>query len=140
MDLIDEILDNVKTIAVVGLSDNPARDSHGVSAYMQSQGYRIIPVNPALNGATVLGEQSYADLQAASTAAGQQGVAIDLVDIFRRSEFAGAVTDDAITIGAKYVWMQDGVVDRPAAQRAQTAGVGVIMDDCILRQHKRRRA
>ena len=140
MDLIDEILDNVKTIAVVGLSDNPARDSHGVSAYMQSQGYRIIPVNPALSGATVLGEQSYDDLQSASTAAAEQGVAIDLVDVFRRSEFAGAVTDDAIAIGAKYVWMQDGVVDRPAAQRAQTAGLGVIMDDCILRQHKRRRA
>ena len=140
MDLIDEILDNVKTIAVVGLSDNPARDSHGVSAYMQSQGYRIIPVNPALNGATVLGEQSYNDLQSASAAAAEQGAAIDLVDVFRRSEFAGAVTDDAIAIGAKYVWMQDGVVDRQAAQRAQTAGIGVIMDDCILRQHKRRRA
>ncbi|MXZ91833.1 MAG: CoA-binding protein [Chloroflexi bacterium] len=140
MDLIDEILDKVKTIAVVGLSDNPARDSHGVSAYMQSQGYRIIPVNPALNGATVLGEQSYDDLQSASAAAGEQGVAIDLVDVFRRSEFAGAVTDDAIAIGARYVWMQDGVVDQQAAQRAQTAGLGVIMDDCILRQHKRRRA
>ena len=140
MDLIDEILDNVKTIAVVGLSDNPARDSHGVSAYMQSQGYRIIPVNPALNGATVLGEQSYDDLPSASAAAVEQGAAIDLVDVFRRSEFAGAVTDDAIAIGAKYVWMQDGVIDQAAAQRAQTAGLGVIMDDCILRQHKRRRA
>ena len=139
MDLIDEILDIVKTIAVVGLSNNPARDSHGVSAYMQSQGYRIIPVNPALNGATVLGEQSYDDLQSASAAAGEQGVAIDLVDVFRRSEFAGAVTDDAISIGARYVWMQDGVIDTDAAQRAQTAGLGVIMDDCILRQHKRRR-
>ena len=73
MDLIDEILDNVKTIAVVGLSDNPARDSHGVSAYMQSQGYRIIPVNPALNGSVVLGEQSYADLASASAAAREQG-------------------------------------------------------------------
>ena len=140
MDLIDEILDNVKTIAVVGLSENPARDSHGVSAYMQSQGYRIIPVNPALNGTTVLGEQSYDDLPSASAAAAEQGAAIDLVDVFRRSEFAGAVTDDAIAIGAKYVWMQDGVIDQAAAQRAQTAGLGVIMDDCILRQHKRRRA
>lgn len=140
MDLIDEILDNVKTIAVVGLSDNPARDSHGVSAYMQSQGYRIIPVNPALNGATVLGEQSYDDLQTASAAAAEQGAAIDLVDVFRRSEFAGAVTDDAIAIGARYVWMQDGVIDRAAATRAESAGLGVIMDDCILRQHKRRRA
>jgi len=140
MDLIDEILDNVKTIAVVGLSDNPARDSHGVSAYMQSQGYRIIPVNPALGGATVLGEQSYDDLQSASAAANDQGTAIDLVDVFRRSEFAGAVTDDAIAIGARYVWMQDGVIDTAAAQRAQTAGLGVIMDDCILRQHKRRRS
>ena len=140
MDLIDKILDNVKTIAVVGLSDNPARDSHGLSAYMQSQGYRIIPVNPALDGATVLGEQSYADLQSASAAVSEQGVAIDLVDVFRRSEFAGAVTDDAIAIGARYVWMQDGVIDRAAATRAESAGLGVIMDDCILRQHKRRRA
>ena len=140
MDLIDEILDNVKTIAVVGLSDNPARDSHGVSAYMQSQGYRIIPVNPALNRAEVLGEQSYDDLASAVVAAQEEGVKIDLVDVFRRSEFAGGVTDDAIAIGAEYVWMQDGVVDEAAAERARAAGIGVIMDDCILRQHKRRRA
>ena len=139
MDLIDEILDNVKTIAVVGLSDNPARDSHGVSAYMQSQGYRIIPVNPALQGATVLGEQSYADLESAAAAAQAAGTEIDLVDVFRRSEFAGAVSDDAVSIGARYIWMQDGVVDEAAAERARTAGLGVIMDDCILRQHKRRR-
>lgn len=139
MDLIDEILDNVKTIAVVGLSDNPARDSHGVSAYMQSQGYRIIPVNPALKRTEVLGEPSYDDLASASAAAQEQGVKIDLVDVFRRSEFAGGVTDDAISIGADYVWMQDGVVDQDAAQRAREAGLGVIMDDCILRQHKRRR-
>ena len=139
MDLIDEILDNVKTIAVVGLSDNPARDSHGVSAYMQSQGYRIIPVNPALNGSVVLGEQSYVDLASASSSAREQGVEIDLVDVFRRSEFAGAVSDDAVAIGARYVWMQDGVVDEAAAERARRAGLGVVMDDCILRQHKRRR-
>ncbi len=139
MDLIAEILDNVKTIAVVGLSDNPARDSHGVSAYMQSQGYRIIPVNPALNGASVLGEPSYPDLHSAAAAAAEQGASIDLVDVFRRSEFAGAATDDAIAIGAKYVWMQDGVIDRDAARRAASAGLGVVMDDCILRQHKRRR-
>jgi predicted CoA-binding protein len=139
MDLIDEILDNVKTIAVVGLSDNPARASHGVTAYMQSQGYRIIPVNPALKGATVLGEQSYDDLASALAAAREQGEGIDLVDVFRRSEFAGAVTDDAVGIGARYVWMQDGVVDEAAAERARGAGLGVVMDDCILRQHKRRR-
>ena len=140
MDLIDEILDNVQTIAVVGLSDNPARDSHGVSAYMQAQGYRIIPVNPALRGAPVLGEPSYDDLATAAAAAQNQGIAIDLVDVFRRSAFAGAVADDAVTIGARYIWMQDGVVDEPAAQRARAAGLGVVMDDCILRQHKRRRA
>ena len=139
MDLIDEILDNVKTIAVVGLSDNPARDSHGVSAYMQSQGYRIIPVNPALNRAEVLGEQSYDDLATAAVAAQEQGAKIDLVDVFRRSEFAGGVTDDAIAIGARYVWMQDGVVDESAAERARAAGLSVVMDDCILRQHRRRR-
>lgn len=139
MDLIDEILDNVKTIAVVGLSDDPARPSYGVTAYMQTQGYRIIPVNPALKGAAVLGERSYDDLATASQAAQEQGAVIDLVDVFRRSEFAGAVTDDAVSIGARYVWMQDGVVDQAAAQRAREAGLGVIMDDCILRQHKRRR-
>ena len=139
MDLIDEILDNVRTIAVVGLSDNPARDSHGVSAYMQAQGYRIIPVNPALNGAVVLDEPSYGDLETAAAAASEQGIAIDLVDVFRRSEFAGAVSDAAVSIGARYIWMQDGVVDAAAAERARAAGVGVIMDDCILRQHKRRR-
>jgi predicted CoA-binding protein len=139
MDLIDEILDNVKTIAVVGLSENPARASHGVTAYMQSQGYRIIPVNPALKGATVLGEQSYDDLASALAAAQEQGEGIDLVDVFRRSEYAGAVTDDAVGIGARYVWMQDGVVDEAAAERARDAGLGVVMDDCILRQHKRRR-
>ena len=139
MDLIDEILDNVQTIAVVGLSDNPARDSHGVSAYMQAQGYRIIPVNPALRGAAVLGEPSYDDLAAAAAAAQARGIAIDLVDVFRRSEFAGAVADDAVTIGARYIWMQDGVADEAAAQRARAAGLGVVMDDCILRQHKRRR-
>lgn len=139
MDLIDEILDNVKTIAVVGLSDNPARDSHGVSAYMQSQGYRIMPVNPALNRAEVLGERAYDDLASASAAAREEGVEIDLVDVFRRSEFAGGVTDEAIAIGARYVWMQDGVADEAAAERAEAAGLGVIMDDCILRQHKRRR-
>ena len=139
MDLIDEILDNVKTIAVVGLSDNPARASHGVSAYMQAHGYRIIPVNPALKGAAVLGEQSYDDLESALVAAQAQGVAIDLVDVFRRSELAGEVADGAVRIGARYIWMQDGVVDEAAAERASTRGVGVIMDDCILRQHKRRR-
>ena len=139
MDLIDEILDRAQTIAVVGLSDNPARDSYGVSAYMQAQGYRIIPVNPALHGAMVLGEPSYADLATAAASAAAQGLAIDLVDVFRRSEFAGAVSDAAVSIGARYIWMQDGVVDEAAAQRARQAGVGVIMDDCILRQHKRRR-
>ena len=129
MDLIDEILDNVKTIAVVGLSDNPARDSHGVSAYMQSQGYRIIPVNPALQGAQVLGEQSYGDLASASAAAESQGTTIDLVDVFRRSEFARAVSDDAVSIGARYVWMQDGVVNEEAAEKARQAGIPVVMDD-----------
>ena len=139
MDLIDEILDQVQTIAVVGLSDNPARDSYGVSAYMQAQGYRIIPVNPAFNGAAVLGEPSYADLETAAASAAAQGIAIELVDVFRRSEFAGAAADAAVSIGARYIWMQDGVVDEAAAERARQTGVGVIMDDCILRQHKRRR-
>ena len=121
MDLVEEQLRNSKTIAVVGLSDNPDRDSHRVSKYMQSQGYRIIPVNPMIQ--ETLGEKSYPDLKSIPDP-------IDMVDIFRNSEAAGPITDEAIAAGAKVVWMQLGVRNDAAAARAETAGLTVIMNRC----------
>ena len=120
IDLVDEQLRNSKTIAVVGLSDNPARDSHRVSSYMQSQGYRIIPVNPMIEEA--LGEKSYPDLKSVPEP-------IDMVDVFRRSELVPPVVDEAIEVGVKYIWMQDGVINPEAAAKAEAAGIPVIMDD-----------
>ena len=119
-DLIDEMLRNSKTIAVVGLSDNPARDSHRVSSYLQNQGYRIIPVNPTIEEA--LGEKSYPDLTSVPEP-------IDLVDIFRRSELVPPVVDEAIALGVKYIWMQDGVINPEAAAKAEAAGIPVLMND-----------
>ena len=120
MDLVEEQLRNSKTIAVVGLSDNPDRPSYGVSRYMQEQGYRIIPVNPMIEEA--LGEKSYPDLKSVPEP-------IDMVDIFRRSELVGPVVDEAIEVGAKYIWMQDGVINEDAAAKAEAAGIPVIMND-----------
>ncbi len=112
MDLVEEQLRNSKTIAVVGLSDNPERISHAVSKYMQAQGYRIIPVNPMIK--ETLGEKSYPDLKSVPEP-------IDMVDIFRRSELVAPVVDEAIEVGVKYIWMQDGVIDEEAAARAEAA-------------------
>jgi predicted CoA-binding protein len=120
MDLVDEQLQNSKTIAVVGLSGNPDRISYRVSRYMQEQGYRIIPVNPMIEEA--LGEKSYPDLKSVPDA-------IDMVNIFRRSELVAPVVDEAIEIGVKYIWMQDGVVNPEYAAKAEVAGIPVIMDD-----------
>jgi hypothetical protein len=120
-----------RTIAVVGLSSNPIRPSHNVAAYMQQQGYRVIPVNP--NETIVMGEKSYPALADVPEK-------IDLVDVFRRSEEAGAAVDEAIGIGAKAVWLQEGVIDQAAAQRAQTAGLLVVMDRCWLKDHFRYRS
>ena len=120
MDIIEEQLKNSKIIAVVGLSDNPERASYGVSKYMQNQGYRIIPVNPMIKEA--LGEISYPDLKSIPEA-------IDMVDIFRRSELVAPVVDEAIEVGAKYIWMQDGVIDHISAAKAKAAGIPVVMDD-----------
>jgi predicted CoA-binding protein len=122
-DLLKHILTTVKTIAVVGASANPARDSHEVMAYLQRKGYRCIPVNPGLAGQTLLGEKVYADL-------GSLLEKIDMVDVFRNSEAAGPVCDEAVSIGAKVVWMQLGVVNEPGAKRAESAGLTVIMDRC----------
>ena len=120
MDLIEEQLSRSKTIAVVGLSPNPDRPSHYVAKYLQEQGYRVIPVNPLIDEA--LGEKSYPDLKSIPER-------IDMVDIFRRSELVGSVVDEAIEVGAKYIWMQDGISDEAAAARARAAGIPVVMDN-----------
>jgi uncharacterized protein len=118
-----DILTGARTIAVVGASPRPHRPSHGVMRYLQLQGYRTIPVNPFAAGGTILGERCYGAL-------GEIGEPVDIVDIFRRSEAAGAVVDAAIAIGAKAVWMQLGVVDAAAASRAEAQGLKVVMDRC----------
>jgi len=125
---IKDLLQNAHTIAVVGLSSSRLRASYGVSQYMQSAGYRIIPVNP--NEQEVLGEKSYPRLEDVPEK-------IDVVDVFRRSEFLPEIVDAAIRVGARAIWMQDGVVNEAAAQRARDAGLFVVMDDCILREHRR---
>ena len=128
-DAITQILKSSRIIAVVGLSNRPMRASHGVAQYLQSVGYRIIPVNP--NEAEVLGEKSYARLQDLS-------VAVDIVDVFRRSEFVPEIVDAAIQIGARCIWMQEGVIHSEAAERARSAGLFVVVDKCTLKEHIRR--
>ena len=120
MDVIEQILSNSRTIAVVGLSADPGRPSHYVARYLQQQGYRIIPVNPLVE--EVLGEKSYPDLKSVP-------VPIDMVDIFRRPEHVVPVVEQAIEVGAKYIWMQDGVVNEEAAALAEAAGLSVVMDN-----------
>lgn len=127
---IDEILASARTIAVVGLSDKPDRESHMVARYLQANGYRVIPVNPAV--AEVLGERSYPDLVSIPPE-----IAIDVVDIFRKPEFIQAIVDAAIARGARVVWMQLGLADNAAAQRARAAGLGVVMDRCMKIEHAR---
>ena len=128
-DTILEILKKFKTIAVVGLSSNPMRPSHGVTEYMQGAGYRIIPVNP--NETEVLGEKSYARLEDVQEK-------IEIVNIFRRAEEVLPVVESAIQIGAKVVWMQHGIENEEAAEQALAAGLVVIEDVCILVEHRRR--
>ena len=127
---IEAILKECRTIAVVGLSSSPSRASHGVASYMRRSGYKVNAVNQ--NEKEVFGEQSYASLSKVPEK-------IDLVDIFRRSSEAGAAVDDAIAVGAKAVWLQEGVIDEGAAQRALDAGLKVVMDRCWLKEHARRR-
>jgi predicted CoA-binding protein len=125
---IAEILQSARTIAVVGLSGKRYRPSYGVADYMQRAGYRIIPVNP--EESEVLGEKSYPDLDSVP-------YQIDIVDIFRRSEFVPEIVEAAIRKGARAVWMQEGVVHEDAARRAEQAGLVVAMDRCILKDHRR---
>jgi len=127
---IAELLQSSKTIAVVGLSGNRYRASHGVSEYMQQQGYRIIPVNP--QETAVLGEKSYGTLE-------EIPEPVDIVNVFRRPEFVPPIVEAAIRIGAKAVWMQEGVVHEEAAAKARAAGLFVVMDRCILKDHRRLR-
>ena len=127
---IPELLQQAKTIAVVGLSNKPMRPSYGVSEYMKRQGYRIIPVNPASAGGVILGERVYASLKDIPTA-------VDMVEVFRNSEAASGITDEAIAIGAKVIWMQLGVRNDAAAERARSAGLKVVMDRCPKIEYSR---
>lgn len=128
-DAIADLLKRSKTIAVVGLSNRPLRPSHGVSAYMQTNGYRIIPVNPTINGA--LGEKAYASLLDVPEK-------IDIVNIFRRPEFVEEAVDQAIQLKVPAIWMQEEVINQKAAEKARKAGIFVIMDRCILKEHRAR--
>src|SRR5215470_9002929 len=128
MATIAEILKSSHTIAVVGLSSNPMRPSNGVAAYLKRAGYRIIPVNP--KESEVLGEKCYARLDDIPEK-------IDIVDIFRRSEYVPEIVESAIRIGAKTVWMQEGVIHEEAAERARNAGLKVVMDRCTLKEHRK---
>lgn len=128
-DEIGELLKRTKTIAVVGLSDSPLRPSYGVSAYMQSQGYKIIPVNPSIKGS--LGEKAVASLADVEEK-------IDMVDVFRRSEYVPDLVDEAIRLKVPAIWLQEDVIHEEAAEKARKAGIFVVMDKCILKEHRRR--
>lgn len=128
-DEIGELLKRTKTIAVVGLSDSPLRPSYGVSAYMQSHGYKIIPVNPSIKGA--LGEKAVGSL-------GEIEEKIDIVDVFRRSEYVPELVDEAIRLKVPAIWLQEDVIHEEAAEKARKAGIFVVMDKCLLKEHRRR--
>ncbi len=127
MNTVQDILEKSKVIAVVGLSPKPHRDSHEVARYMQDNGYRIIPVYPRAD--SILGEKVYPDLKSIPEK-------VDVVDIFRKSQDVPPVVDEAIEIGAKAVWMQLGIVHEGAAAKAREAGLGVVMDRCMLVEHR----
>ncbi len=129
-DEIGRLLEDVKTIAVVGLSGDPSRVSYGVTAYMQSHGYRIIPVNPTIDSS--LGEKAYPNLSAVPEK-------VDLVNVFRRSEYVPEIVEETIQLKIPAIWLQEGVIHEEAAQAARAAGVFVVMDRCILKEHRKRR-
>jgi predicted CoA-binding protein len=132
-DPIYEVLSRTKSIAVVGLSESPMRPSYGVSAYMQAQGYKIIPVNPHITEA--LGEKSYPSLLDLPP---ELAKTIDMVDVFRRPIYVDEVVDQAIQLHIPAIWLQEGVVNERAAERARRAGIFVVMDLCILKEHRAR--
>lgn len=132
--IIEEMLRNAKTIAVVGMSDKPWRASHNIGRYLAKQGYRVLPVNPALT--SILDMPCYSDLEAAHAASIEQtGAGIDLVDVFRASENVPAIVDDVIRLGIRFLWLQDDVIHDEALARAQAAGVECVQNDCIFRRH-----
>jgi len=132
-DPIYELLSRAKTIAVVGLSDSPLRASHGVSVYMQAAGYKIIPVNPQIAGA--LGEKSYPSLLDVPREVAQK---IDLVDVFRRPEYVDEIVEQAIQLKIPAIWLQEDVINERAAEKARKAGMFVVMDRCVLKEHRAR--
>jgi len=136
MRTIAQILKDSKTIAVVGLSNKPERASFGVAEYLQQQGYRIIPVNPAYEGQDILGERVYADLQAAADALAPSGARIDIVDCFRKSEDIPPLARDAIAIRAGCLWMQLDIENQAAADLARAAGLDVVMNHCLKIEHR----
>ena len=128
IDLEEQIFEDSKVIAVVGLSSNPERPSHRVGSYLKGNGYTIIPVNPSIESA--LDETSYPDLSSIP-------IAVDVVDIFRKSEDVLPIVEEAVKVGAKTVWMQEGVINEEAAEYARKAGLRVVMDRCMLKEHQR---
>jgi predicted CoA-binding protein len=135
--IVDEMLRTAKTIAVVGMSDKTWRASHHIGSYLAANGYRVIPVNPAL--AEVLGLKCYPDLDAAQAAAiTEAGKGIDLADVFRASENVPPIVDDVIRLKIPYLWLQDGVIHDEAVARARAAGVKCVQNDCIFREHAAR--
>ncbi len=132
-DPIYELLSRAKTIAVVGLSESPMRASHGVSAYMQAAGYTIIPVNPQI--AEALGEKAYPSLLELPAEVART---IDLVDVFRRSEYVDEIVEQSIQLKLPAIWLQEGVINERAAEKARQAGMFVVMDRCVLKEHRAR--
>lgn len=137
MRTIPQILNDSKTIAVVGLSNKPDRVSYGVAEYLQGQGYRILPVNPAYAGAEILGEKVYASLQEAADAMAPSGTRIDIVDCFRKSEDIPPLARDAIAIRAGCLWMQLEIENQAAADLARAAGLDVVMNHCLKIEHRK---
>jgi predicted CoA-binding protein len=137
MRTIPQILNDSKTIAIVGLSSKPDRASYGVAAYLQEQGYRILPVNPAYAGEEILGEKVYASLQEAADALAPSGTRIDIVDCFRKSEDIPPLARDAIAIRAGCLWMQLEIENQAAADLARAAGLDVVMNHCLKIEHRK---
>lgn len=137
MRTIAHILNDSKTVAIVGLSNKPDRASYGVAEYLQGQGYRIIPVNPAYAGEEILGERVHASLQEAADALAPSGTRIDIVDCFRKSEDIPPLARDAIAIRAGCLWMQLGIENQAAADLARAAGLDVVMNHCMKIEHRK---
>jgi hypothetical protein len=132
-DPIYELLSRTKTIAVVGLSESPLRPSHGVAAYLQAAGYKIIPVNPQI--AEALGEKAYPSLLEIPFDVAKT---VDLVDVFRRPEYVDEIVEQAIQLKIPAIWLQEGVINERAAEKARKAGIFVVMDRCVLKEHRAR--